>query len=107
MPSTPKTAKKSIHMPDPVEFMDWTHKSNTMGASKIRLGLLLPEKEKYSDVNIPPAESPRPRSLIMESERAKRRFQAKVRRRRGFGSTIMTRGGLGNLNIQKAKALGE
>lgn len=55
---------------------------------------------------LPPQEvkSPRPREVNLESvkeEERKRLFQ-----QRGYSSTIMTRGGLGTAETQKAKVLG-
>jgi len=45
--------------------------------------------------------------MSIEEEAAKRRQREAAKRRTGWASTIMTRGELGTLSTQKAKALGE
>jgi len=52
---------------------------------------------------IPP--SPKPREAMLEDVREEERKQYK--RRRGYSNTVMTRGGLGVAQTQRARALGE
>ncbi len=60
--------------------------------------------------HIPPAQTvapkPTPRRMAQESEEAKKRQQEAAKRRTGWASTILTRGGLGAAQTQKSKALG-
>lgn len=49
--------------------------------------------------------SPRPREVNLEAVKDEER--EKLRRRGGYMSTVMTRGGLGAAKTQKAKVLGE
>ena len=59
--------------------------------------------------HLPPQKSPRStvRMSSVESELAKKRQMEAAKRRTGWASTIMTRGGLtGQANTQKAKVLG-
>lgn len=49
---------------------------------------------------------PTPRRLSEESEEAKKRQREAAKRRTGYASTIMTRGGLGQANTGKTSALG-
>lgn len=55
-----------------------------------------------------PVATPKPtaRRTTIESEEAKKRQREAAKRRTGYASTIMTRGGLGTLETGKAKALG-
>ena len=55
-------------------------------------------------IPIPKPTSPRPREAILEGVKEEERKQ--IKRRRGYASTIMTRGMLGTAQTQKAKALG-
>ena len=48
--------------------------------------------------------SPRPREALLEGVREEERKQ--IKRRRGYSSSVMTRGGLGVAQTQKATALG-
>ena len=49
--------------------------------------------------------SPRPREVDLQAVKDEERD--KLRRRGGYTSTVMTRGGLGTAKTQKAKVLGE
>ena len=49
--------------------------------------------------------SPRPREVNLEAIKDEER--EKLRKRGGYSSTVMTRGGLGTAKTQKAKVLGE
>lgn len=48
--------------------------------------------------------SPRPQAVALES--VKQRMREEAKKRRGFMSTVLTRGGLGSAQTQKAKVLG-
>ena len=63
-----------------------------------------------SKPHLPPVASPKPTPsrLSIKQEEAKKRQREAAKRRTGWASTIMTRGGnLGTLQTQKTKALGE
>lgn len=49
---------------------------------------------------------PTPGRLAQESEEARKRQRKAAKRRTGYASTIMTRGGLGQVQTQKASVLG-
>lgn len=56
---------------------------------------------------VQPRPSPTPRLVGAELESVRESEREMLRKRRGYQSTIMTRGGLGELRTQKTKALGE
>lgn len=55
---------------------------------------------------LPKRQSPAPRLVGAELESVRESEREMLRKRKGYQSTIMTRGGLGEARTQKATALG-
>jgi len=56
---------------------------------------------------VQPRPSPSPRLVGAELESVRESEREMLRKRKGFQSTILTRGGLGRLETQKARTTGE
>ena len=56
---------------------------------------------------VSPRPSPSPRMVGVELESVRESERQMLRKRKGFQSTILTRGGTGRLETQKARSLGE